>query len=722
MPEGAVRRPLFGSHKGNISSAASRNRQGGEKSGTIAPVVGDLAAINKAHARLAAALEAPHTRRERRRARSSALAAAHARIETMTWGLGAGAVALKPGEAESAAIEAEDRARAESAEARGQAPRGWWSRKRRSERAHARGRIAVATLMGDGVDEATAARMWASRAQLDALDERASDRAERRVRALASCESGPWGTYDGRLALELETGEPARAWRTCGNRFCPTCARRQTRRIRERAAHALEGVSAWSDAWRPMMLTLTMRDAPSRTWGAAFSLASRALSRLTSTTAFKKHVRLAVAAIEVPRSTPRTRARARVVSEADKRRIKPYSKGWFARLARDGIDARAMLAHDDGRGEWWHAHVHVVLVPRACDDPLCLRCAYLGGKHGATHHREQLARVRRRGWDAIAPATLGVWQERRAEDAKRTLESRRPWLAWNAVADAIQLELERETTSAVMDTALRGQWLDAAWLLEEWRAALVDTVQDAARRARKLEEIDARTLNGDERRAALEAHGALESAPIGQLMLEAPRLRQLDDDEKKWLRDAHARELFSLADLRYREEEQEACGPWRPRDVRALVDEMRASGVISDDGTVPQDAAHAFIVGGARIERVKGTDGKPRENVLREILKYAAKPLLPDDGIDLATLAEMIRDARARRRFRCYGELFGVALERAADEDEEEPKTADKARSMFVVDGTTVVVLGEALTWRTVLPSTTLARAYALLEEARAPP
>lgn len=579
---------------------------------------------------------------------------------------------------------------------------GWWTSKECRSRRKEREQIAAAHAMRiEGLDEGAALHAHASwsKGQFELLGYRPSPKLEGKWNALASCESGPWGTVDGHLALELETGRPSRAWRTCGDRWCPTCRRRQTTRIRKRIKLGLERVASWETEWSPMALTLTLRDRKGRSASAAVALLSRALGLLTSSPEWRAHVRLGIAGLEVPLSTPATRARAAVLNLAREHGVRAFTKGWVDTLSRrSGEHVKEMFKRDDGKGRWWHAHAHVVIVPKQCTDATCLRCVYLSprrGKDGSAEHNAALARIKR---------------------AKR-----KPWNAAQPLGDVVR----------------RGQWLEHAWLLEEWRGALKRAAREATTRAERIDELGELLLSDsveerDERRAVMTSLARnLELADELEDFEDArsPKDRYRDHEE-------HKRRLFDAArsstandntprkkgekryrahEVRYKSPEDRARGPWRTTDCIELRSEL--AGVVGD-----VDALGEYLGGGLRVERARGragARGASRDVVLREVLKYASKPQHAQ-GLELGELAELIEAFAGRRRFRCYGELYGLELERESDE---EPKTDDPTALLYIIDdGSNRTVGAERVVFRTVLPSRILRRAYELLEQTHAPP
>jgi hypothetical protein len=579
---------------------------------------------------------------------------------------------------------------------------GWWTEKECRSRRKEREQIAMAHAMRlEGLDEGAARHAWEgwSKGQLELMGYRPTPTLESKWRALSSCESGPWGTVDGHLALELETGRPSRAWRTCGDRWCPTCRRRQTQRIRKRIKIGLERVSSWGEDWRPVPLVLTLRDQKGRSASAAVGLLSRALGLLTSTPEWRAHVRLGIAGLEVPLSTPETRARARVLELARAHNVRPFSKGWVDTLSRrSGENVKSLFSVDDGKGRWWHAHAHVVIVPMKCDDDTCLRCAYLSsqrGRDGLEEHKREQARIPR---------------------AKR-----KPWNA--------SLALGPETR--------RGQWLEHAWLLEEWRRALKRAAREATTRAERIDELGELLIadsveERDERRAVMYSFARnLELADELEDHDEARSAKDIfRDREEDYRRLCDAARSSSDGEnvprkkgekryrphaIRYKSPEDRARGPWRLNDAIELRSELAA--VVGDS-----DALGEYLGGGLRVERARGragARGAARDVVLREVLKYASKPQHAA-GLELGELAELVEAFAGRRRFRAYGELYGLELERPGDE---EPKTDDPTSTMYVVDdGSNRVVGAECVVFRTVLPSRVLRRAYELLEQTHAPP
>jgi len=87
-------------------------------------------------------------------------------------------------------------------------------------------------------------------------------------------------------------------------------------------------------------------------------------------------------------------------------------------------------------------------------------------------------------------------------------------------------------------------------------------------------------------------------------------------------------------------------------------------------------------IGGARIERVKGSDGKDLEGAeavqaaVQEVVKYVAKGIDVDSMTDVQ-LSELLSWLRRRRLLRPFGKLHGVKLD---DQDGEAEEMTDEQR------------------------------------------
>ena len=226
-----------------------------------------------------------------------------------------------------------------------------------------------------------------------------------------------------------------------------------------RAAMLEEDVSTWA----PMCLTLTLTDAPQRT-AAAIGLVRRSLSRWRRQEQTAKHIRAALATVEVTHSTPQTR-RARWQEHRDE--CSTCARG--GELCERGGSLSELAERESS---WWHAHAHVVVVAKPCADKRCLRCAFFGkfkGNAGVAQHRQAL--------DGIVRDPRSKWRAIDVDEARARRLTRRGKAKMRRGELATDADLSR--TAKTMARARRESWLDVAWLNEQWDRAVVDTYKRA---------------------------------------------------------------------------------------------------------------------------------------------------------------------------------------------------------------------------------------------------
>jgi hypothetical protein len=178
-----------------------------------------------------------------------------------------------------------------------------------------------------------------------------NERAGARAAALLACETGPVLAFKGTIKID-ERG-PIMNLKKCGNRHCPTCARRHGRRSFVRVADRIGITDGTINSQKCRFLTLTRRSEEGETFKEQLDEVRAGFRKLRRRAFFVEKVEGHLFKIETTYSTPETRRRAFLRRAFFFEKSRP--SGWREKMGE-------LKKKDPGTSEHWNTHAHLFLT------------------------------------------------------------------------------------------------------------------------------------------------------------------------------------------------------------------------------------------------------------------------------------------------------------------------------------------------------------------------
>lgn len=176
-------------------------------------------------------------------------------------------------------------------------------------------------------------------------------RGEARASAIRDCETGHV-LADGEI-LKMDERGPILNLRKCGNRHCPSCARRHGRRAFVRVADRIGITDGTIDAGKCRFLTLTRKSEEGETFKAQVEEVRSGFRKLRRRDFFTSKVDGFLFKLETTFSTPLTRRRSFMRRAFWYEKARP--RGWREKMGE-------LKKKDPGTKEHWNTHAHLFLI------------------------------------------------------------------------------------------------------------------------------------------------------------------------------------------------------------------------------------------------------------------------------------------------------------------------------------------------------------------------